>query len=1651
MEYLKRIILSLLFLLATGQVSELAAQTGSNYDYFNQWYQFNQNYIKLLVSKDGFYRVSENDLTAAGVNTSGLDPANLQVFYRGQEIPIRTVSNGAQLNYFEFLGKRNDGHLDSLIYRSVSPPYGYDPEQQPNRFSSFFSDTSAYFITWGNVGTNRYDEISPTNYAAYNAEPWYRYRALNEHVERYFPGGGSNNNPYHVLNPDYVTGEGFIGNKFEFGGPPNSGISIVNTPGFANSGSPSKVAGRVVHTTTSSQHILAIQVDGTEHFRDTTQNINIRTREFNTTQPLSNNTTIRYVALGQGSSPDAGSPCWNYIEYDRTFDMEDSATTIVRGWSRTDTTYMRFYKADVTGEAWLYDPVLQKLVAATVSGDTLSFLVPGYAGARDLYVYTDKSILSPVIQNQTSLANLSDPGNGAEFVIITHRRFANSAREYALYRDTCTVNQMSSKVVYVDEIYDEFGYGSLNPLAIKNFCKYTLDNWSITPRFFLLWGKGRSAPKLDNTANYIPTFGEPANDYEYVSNFDRITPSVTPEAAIGRVAIFEDSEGLIYLAKVDEYEHMDYQSWMKEAVFLGGGKTQSEQDAIGIAMGDVFKPYLENAPMGGKVFTFQASNSGNVSNTNKTSEEVINQGVGLIHFFGHSGTNIFDVDILEAKLYQNFNRYPFMVAFGCYGGDFNNLIPSFGERFILEPDRGSIGYLANTTAGFLQQLRIFGDDFYENMFGDYYGEPIGVVLQKTIEQFAISGNFTSNILTVNHAKQMNLQGDPSVVLRFPTKPDLRITDSDLFFEPDNISALDNEYLLNLIVHNDGQTFSDSFQLQITHRAPNGSVITYPEQNFGPIDYIDTISYPILNTLGPELAGLNDYQVFIDAVDTLDEYLEINNRLNYEVVIQGNIPAIISPYEYAIVDSPKVTLSASTFIITKDDNLAYEFEIDTTHDFISGFRSGSGRITGTASGGEWNVPLDLQPGQVYYWRVRLADVYPIQWNESSFKYIPGKTGWSQSDEPQFFFDPTSQISMDEVNRIWSFDQFSRNLHAYIRSFGDFEGNPEFFLGSFTSNNFPNDGVCYMAISQKSLEPSFLNTFYGDWNFVSAPDPGGFVEDPLQPMLEHIINTTEGDYFLLVTSQEPRFSDWLPKWFQALEMIGVSAQQVEGLQNGDRMIVLGRKGGLPGTATVIREPNLPIGTQPPRHDLLIDLSASYDSAMVSSTKIGPSDNWAEFNMDWSTIDAFNQENIVTSIFGVRRDKTESLLFNDLETGLEAIASIDSDEFPFIRLEARVEDRFFRTAPQMDFWEVYFEPAPDATVDPSFAFAIPDTIDEGQIIDLRMGARNVTEFDMDSLLVRFTLQRADRSSQVIGEKRFAPLAANQAMELDYKFHTAGRDLDGLATLIIELNPDLDQVEQHEFNNFYFHRMYVQTDKVGPILDVTVDGKRLMDGDIVSPEPEIVIQLNDDNKYLPVSISDSTYKIWFGTERTFQLNEQIFIDGNPKIESNVGLLPENKANLTFHPGLLSDGEYTLAVQGYDFKGNASGSDEYVIHFNVVNEKAVSKVLPYPNPFSTSARFVYTLTGGELPYVFEIRIYTITGRLIRTIDMLANEDVYMGRNISETIWDGTDEFGDQLANGVYIYKAHIKFRDRFGVNERDEGIDQYFNKSGFGKIYLMR
>jgi flagellar hook assembly protein FlgD len=161
------------------------------------------------------------------------------------------------------------------------------------------------------------------------------------------------------------------------------------------------------------------------------------------------------------------------------------------------------------------------------------------------------------------------------------------------------------------------------------------------------------------------------------------------------------------------------------------------------------------------------------------------------------------------------------------------------------------------------------------------------------------------------------------------------------------------------------------------------------------------------------------------------------------------------------------------------------------------------------------------------------------------------------------------------------------------------------------------------------------------------------------------------------------------------------------------------------------------------------------------------------------------------------------------------------------------------------------------------------------------------------------------------------------------------------------------------------------------------------------------------------------------------------------------NKARVIYRPEQLADGDYQLSVMGRDASGNNSGNDEYRIEFKVINKSMITNVMNYPNPFTTSTRFVFTLTGTKIPDVFTIQILTITGKVVREITKDELGPINIGRNISQYAWDGTDEYGDRLANGVYMYRVIMKINGK-SIDRLESDADQYFTKD-FGKMYLFR
>jgi hypothetical protein len=241
------------------------------------------------------------------------------------------------------------------------------------------------------------------------------------------------------------------------------------------------------------------------------------------------------------------------------------------------------------------------------------------------------------------------------------------------------------------------------------------------------------------------------------------------------------------------------------------------------------------------------------------------------------------------------------------------------------------------------------------------------------------------------------------------------------------------------------------------------------------------------------------------------------------------------------------------------------------------------------------------------------------------------------------------------------------------------------------------------------------------------------------------------------------------------------------------------------------------------------------------------------------------------------------------------------------------------------------------------------------------------------------------------------------------------------------------------------VQQDKINPLLDVTFDGIHILNNDIVSAKPIILMQLKDENKFLAMN-DTASFKIFIQKPNS-SIAERIYFGAY--MNFIPAELPNNSCKINYTPLLTQDGMYQLLVQARDKSDNKAGTLDYRINFEVINKNTITEVMNYPNPFSTATRFVFTLTGSELPIDFRIQIMTITGKVVREINQNELGPLRIGRNITSFAWNGKDQFGDKLANGVYLYRVITKM-DKQNVEKKETAADQYFKK-GWGKMYLIR
>ncbi len=238
---------------------------------------------------------------------------------------------------------------------------------------------------------------------------------------------------------------------------------------------------------------------------------------------------------------------------------------------------------------------------------------------------------------------------------------------------------------------------------------------------------------------------------------------------------------------------------------------------------------------------------------------------------------------------------------------------------------------------------------------------------------------------------------------------------------------------------------------------------------------------------------------------------------------------------------------------------------------------------------------------------------------------------------------------------------------------------------------------------------------------------------------------------------------------------------------------------------------------------------------------------------------------------------------------------------------------------------------------------------------------------------------------------------------------------------------------NQFYiggFIKDTIKDDKA-PVVKLFINNADFVNGGICNENPKIYSELSDDN-----GINITGNSIGHDLIAILDGNVQNPIELNNFFNAKVNDYREG--TVTYPLKNLSIGRHTLSLSAWDIANNQGSS---TIEFNVVSSDDVSleKVYNYPNPFSNKTNFQFEINYINIPLEVSIQIYSITGKVVKTIQKNITPSGY---RIDDIEWDGRDDLGSKLANGVYLY--------RIGVFSETKELSLY-QKSAFQKLVILR
>ncbi len=1537
-----------------------------------EWIDFNKTYFKLSIIKDGIYKLTKDILEEYGLNVNNIDPTTFQVFEGGKEVPIFVYgqSDGSfnSGDYIEFYGHKNYGKISDRIINHDNENY--------NEYLNRFTDTTYYFLTWGNNKGKRIPEQNLSPSLAHDTLSYYKEFT---HYEKNNWTQNLNGDAIANQTPDWHKNKSWY---WKWLGNWNSPQSFDFSSQDFIPNKTAKIYFKIVSAGSNidkNAHQIALYFNNTKL---DSQNINRFQQALLSgsvsTNLLSTNNTFKVYDYNNGTMPNFLACDWYEVEYPRELKLRNDSLIFRTPDDITEGLKIIQLRNTNNSDYSIYRifPNTKKIDSYVLNNGTL-FFADTVAPGMIYSIMGKEKLFTPQFVLKRKFLNLRGKSSQTDYLAITNYKFNSAVNNYLNY--ISSTYKVTTKSVDVQDIFDEFGYGYPTPRAIKNFIRFAFENWE-SPAFSYLELIGDASYdykyiKYKNEGvkisfNYVPSRGYPIGDNWYAIWNDSQPP--IPQFKVGRLPILTSEQLQYYLDKIKTENNNDFEGWNKRYLFFSGGSKPAESGNMKSSNDYIINNFVSPRPVAGKYTHFYKTYNPNTDLGPYSTEEIqkaIDDGGLFISYLGHSGTATWDNGINSVvQLKNNINRHPLITDFGCSTNKFAEPdILSFGERFLFKEQGQAIAYNGNSSLGIMSTALTAPKYFYEKIISDSLHEIGNASLYTKLKLFEIYGNRGSNKV---FALTNCILGDPIFRLKIPNKPNLVLQNTGFVYS-ENLNDQMDSAQVGVILYNWGKAPADSINLEI-QESYKGNLLKSRIIKVLMPEYSDTI-YFYLDT--KEKPGTHIINVTADPDNKINEIYENDNSAQTSVNVYSLSIRDILPFSYAngVDNSDSLILLMPPKAADKSLNILFQTSVN--EDFSNALDSyikvdsfatkiplnfsslGANRLWiryKQDNAAEFSKPKSITN---YPYVFALADSLAL--NEQKIEHLKFSNGTALSKE---------KVTISVLS-----------AGAYSGATCTISKNGKNLLGD----------TFFAGMSIVVFEPTTLevDTAFGLLLFQKP--------DNVQKLADYINSIPQGKIVAMGVSNDAR-NNMSSALRNAIKTLG--STKIDSLVFQGPWALIGEKGAEPGA--IIEK----VGGKydPP---IVIDTTFTIlsPSGNLVTEKIGPASEWDSI-LVMKTLP--KNSNLKFRLFGIHKNNTtDTLGFIKFANNTAIIDSINANTYPYIKINVDFTTGDSGFSPALNSIFVDYKKVPELGTNYQVVSLSSDSVLQNKDIKLYFSVYNAGDDLNDSVSVK-TFLLNNNTSKTLLDTFITSLKNFQHTDFYVDYLTNFEDGYGQMKFKIIIDPENKIVEKYKDNNVFEKTFYVVKDTITQINSATInvlfDGERIFDGEYVSTNPKITFSLH--------------YTYGYNYRDTSSV--KIYIDNLkvPFSSLNVQKFDTVKKELVFYykPN-LENGQHSLKIEGNNIYNAEDHSNGYFKYFLISNKFQITDVYNYPNPFRTETYFTFRLT--QAPDKLNLLIYTIAGRLIKTIEPSVSE---LHLNFNKIYWDGSDNDGNQVANGTYIYRVIV-------------------------------